>query len=104
MKFFLFLQVDYIDIVAENDKGVAMVPVDIWNWYHGWPTHSTWENRMAVMGEGDVLAWDVKNACPKVHFQEYILVGVIVEWSKAHVCVRTATAGYWGLIPGSWSD
>ncbi len=58
---------DYVGIVDKKDKGVAMVPIDIWNWYMGWPTHSNWENRMATMGEGDVLAWDVKKACPKVY-------------------------------------
>ena len=55
-----------MEIVSQNGSNVLLPPEPIWGWYMGWPTHSSWENRMTVFSQAKLMRDNVEEVslCP----------------------------------------
>ena len=51
-------EVEYQPIVDPERTDVALPWKMIWDWYHGWSDRGLWENRYAVMGDVEYLAFE----------------------------------------------
>lgn len=59
-------EVDYGPIVDPVRTDVPVPGKMVWDWYHGWADRGIWENRYAVMGDVDYLAYESVTAATRL--------------------------------------